>query len=56
MSDYREKEKESGINYGCFPCILLKRECQGAKPGAFYYPSECPSFELEEEEDYYENT
>lgn len=54
MSDYKKRERETGINYGCLPCILLNKECQGAKPGSFYYPSECPSFELEQEEDYFD--
>jgi len=44
-----EVEQETGINYGCFPCTLLQtKECKGAKPGSFYYPSECPEFECEE--------
>lgn len=44
-----ETEKETGINYGCFPCLLLQSgKCKGAKPGSFYYPSECYCFECEE--------
>ena len=55
MSDYKKTEQKTGINYGCLPCLLLKiGECKGEKPGSFYYPNECPCFELEEEEDYYE--
>lgn len=49
MNDHRKKEQETGINYGCLPCALLGHECKGAKPGSFYYPNECPCFELEEE-------
>lgn len=42
-------EKETGINYGCLPCLLLAHwKCKGEKPGAFYYPTECPEFYSEE--------
>ncbi len=45
-----EVEKETGINYGCQPCgRLIHKECNGAKPGAFYYPTECPMFDPGEE-------
>ena len=38
-------EKIQGYNYGCGPCIHLHNGCGGAKPGAFYYPHECDSFD-----------
>ena len=48
-----EVEKETGVNYGCQPCIEWHEgRCQGAKPGAFYYPTECPSFSDGHEEEY----
>jgi hypothetical protein len=49
--------EETKINYGCHPCLnLINGECKGAKPGSFYYPTECDGFATEEyweEEVYY---
>jgi len=54
----REYEERTGINYGCAPCDRLEdNSCKGAKPGAFYYPDECPMFynaEAEQEAEDYE--
>lgn len=45
-----EYEERTGKNYGCAPCLLLVNEdCEGAKPGSFYYPDECPGFTTGEE-------
>lgn len=47
----RFNEKETGINYGCLPCSNLQsKKCKGSKPGAFYYPDECPEFYNEYEQ------
>ena len=51
-----EVEKETGVNYGCQPCIEWNEgRCEGAKPGAFYYPTECPSFSDGNEDEYDEH-
>ena len=51
-----EYEKRTGKNYGCAPCMLLANgDCNGDKPGSFYYPHECPEFTTGEEyEDEYD--
>jgi hypothetical protein len=47
----KEVEDETGVNYGCQPCDLLASgDCNGAKPGSFYYPHECPGFSNEDDE------